>query len=90
MPNTLDLYFGDARSKLIELAAFLDRIDRADPKLSEDFRVRALYNAMEELKSDGSGNRTERILLSLSDHSKEPIEKAHTKAAYGACPPRDS
>ena len=26
----LDLYFADARSKLIDLAAFLDRIERAD------------------------------------------------------------
>ena len=26
----LDLYFMDARSKLIDIAAFLDRLDRAD------------------------------------------------------------
>jgi hypothetical protein len=25
----LDLYFGDARSKLIDLAAFLDRVERS-------------------------------------------------------------
>ena len=28
----LDLYFADARSKLIDLAAFLDRVERAEAR----------------------------------------------------------
>ena len=29
-PNAVDLYFMDARAKLIDIAAFMDRVDRAD------------------------------------------------------------
>ena len=37
----LDLYFLDARHKLVELAAFLDRVERADGK--DDFRLKARF-----------------------------------------------
>jgi hypothetical protein len=39
----LDLYFLDARHKLIELAAFLDRVERADGK--DDFRIKSFREA---------------------------------------------
>ncbi len=35
--QVLDLYFMDARFRLIELAAFLDRVDRAEGQA--DFRL---------------------------------------------------
>jgi hypothetical protein len=77
----LDLYFLDARSKLIDLAAFLDRLDRAAG--AADFRLGALTRAIEELRR-AEGNRTERVLMGLSDPTVEPIGAATTKAACGA------
>ena len=46
----LDLQFIDARHKLIDLAAFLDRIDRHDGE--DDYRFAALKNALPILLSD--------------------------------------
>jgi hypothetical protein len=77
----LDLYFLEARSKLIDLAAFFDRLDRAGGE--PDFRVKALTRALEELKP-AAAPRAERVLLSLSDPSIQPIPAATTKAACGA------
>ena len=77
----LDLYFLEARSKLIDIAAFLDRLDRAEGEA--DFRLQALLNAMEHLR-ESDGNRTEKVLLSLSDPTPDPIPAATTKAACGA------
>jgi hypothetical protein len=79
----LDLYFMDARAKLIDLAAFLDRLDRAQG--NADFRLAAWTKALDELKRS-DGRRAERVLLSLSDPTAEPIPAATTKAACGAWP----
>ncbi len=79
----LDLYYLDARAKLIDLAAFLDRLDRADGEA--DFRFNAFGKALPELQA-GNGSRTERVLASLSDPTSEPIPAATTKAACGAWP----
>lgn len=79
--QVLDLYFMDARSKLIDLAAFLDRVDRADGP--EDFRMSALRTALKEL-TGGNKEKARHVLLALSDPTKEPIPAATTKAACGA------
>ncbi len=79
----LDLYFLDARSKLIDLAAFLDRLDRGQG--SNDFRLDALMKALGELRTNGS-SRAERVLMALSDSTQDPIAAATTKAACGAWP----
>lgn len=79
----LDLYFLEARSKLIDLAAFFDRLDRASGE--PDFRLDALKRALGELHQSAP-SRAERVLLSLSDPTKEPIAAATTKAACGAWP----
>jgi len=79
----LDLYFLDARAKLIDLAAFLDRLDRATGEA--DFRLAALTKAYEELRRN-DGRRAEHVLLSMSDPTTEPIPAATTKAACGAWP----
>lgn len=80
----LDLYFLEARSKLIDLAAFFDRLDRAEGEA--DFRLGALSRAMEELRRGPEAGRAERVLLSLSDPTIEPIAAATTNAACGAWP----
>jgi hypothetical protein len=79
----LDLYFMDARCKLIELAAFLDRVDRAEGE--SDFRVAAFQNALRELSGAGP-NRAREVLTALSDPTTQPILAATTKAACGAWP----
>jgi len=79
----LDLYFMEARSKLIDVAAFLDRLDRAEGE--PDFRLPAFQQALEQLKS-GSSPRVERVLATLSDPTSDPIPAATTKAACGAWP----
>ena len=82
--NLVDLDFMDARARLLDLAAFLDRIDRAEQ--GDDYRVEAIKDAISLLQTAGP-DRAEAILLSLSDPSKEPIEAAHTQGAAGAHQP---
>jgi hypothetical protein len=79
----LDLYFIDARARLIDLAAFLDRLERAGGE--EDFRVEAFLNALKELDEPGA-DRARRVLLALSDPTREPIAAAPGKGACGAWP----
>lgn len=71
----------DARARLIDLAAFLDRVDRAEGPA--DFRIDALRSAIKELGSAGPG-RAERVLLALSDPTQDPIPAAPGKGAVGA------
>ena len=79
----MDLYYLEARAKLIDVAAFLDRLDRAEGEA--DFRLGAFKQALGRLES-GGGDRAEQVLLSLSDPTAEPIPAATTKAACGAWP----
>jgi hypothetical protein len=81
--EVLDLYFMDARSKLIDIAAFLDRVDRAEGE--PDFRLAAFREALKELAGD-QPTRAKKILLSLSDPTTEPIAAAPGKGAVGAWP----
>jgi hypothetical protein len=81
--QVLDLYFLDARSKLIEVAAFLDRVDRADG--DADFRLAAFRQAMRHL-ADGEPRRAEKVLLAFSDPTTAPVTKAPGKGAVGAWP----
>lgn len=81
--QVLDLYFMDARSKLIDLAAFFDRLDRAEGEA--DFRLAGLRKAIEELDKNHA-ERAKGVLLALSDPTTEPIPAATTKAACGAWP----
>ncbi len=77
----LDLYFLDARHKLIDLAAFLDRVERADGK--DDFRLKSFRDALDELTGDKK-EKTKNVLLAFSDLTTEPIAKAEGKGAVGA------
>ena len=79
--QVLDLYFMEARAKLIDVAAFLDRVERSEGE--PDFRHAAFLNALKEL-GNGRAQRAKNVLLSLSDPTTEPIAAATTKAACGA------
>ena len=81
--QVLDLYFMDARFRLIELAAFLDRVERAEGQA--DFRLDAFRRALRELEAN-KPERAKQVLLAFSDPTTEPIEKAPGKGAVGAWP----
>lgn len=61
-PRALDQYFLEARSKLLDLAAFLDRVDRGEnaDAIDADPRAGKIDQALEVLLSDQS-NKAERI-----------------------------
>lgn len=82
----VDLGFVPTRAKLIEVAAFLDRVERHG--VADDYRVEALRNAV-RLLADGQPARARRILESLSDPTTVPDEVSTGKAAYGAYKPRN-
>jgi len=79
----LDLYFMDARSKLIDIAAFLDRVDRGEGE--SDFRLAEFRKALAEL-NHGEPVRARSVLMALSDPTTEPLAKAPGKGAVGAWP----
>ena len=80
----LDLQFIDARHKLIDIAAFLDRIDRHSGE--PDYRYQALRKALPILLTDRP-DRARAVLESFSDHSTEVSESAPFQGAFGAALP---
>jgi hypothetical protein len=81
--QVLDLYFVEARSKLVDVAAFLDRAQRADGP--DDFRLKSFRAALGQLRS-GRPDRARRVLASLSDPTARPIKAAGNQSACGAWP----
>ena len=88
-PRIIEEYFIENRTRMLDIAAFLDRLDRSSDGASSsaDFRVRALRDCLLELVSDEPG-RVERMQLILSDPTTEPREAPDRKGAYGAYDPR--
>lgn len=85
--QVVERYFMEHRAKLIDIAAFLDRIDRAagDDRSGDDVRLRALREAA-SLLTDGQGERVRRMLDLFSDPTTEPIPAAGGKGAIGVWP----
>lgn len=81
----LDLYFIENRSRVLDIAAFLDRIDRYEGanEARADFRYQAIMKVIELLKEPG-GNRTKSIQLALSDPTSDPLASAVGMKAWGA------
>ena len=84
--EVLDLYFMDARAKVIDLAAFLDRMERAHGEA--DFRYLALQKAFLELQRNDA-QCARRVLVGFSDPTADPIPSASAKGACGAWPGQD-
>jgi hypothetical protein len=81
-----DAYFIEHRARVLDVAAFLDRLDRAPAapgEAGDDFRIAAFRRAVAVL-GDGKPERVRRILELLSDPTLEPIPAAPTKGAAGA------
>ena len=85
--QAVDMYFMEHRARLIDVAAFLDRVDRSTGSVADDFRMRAFLDAVAIL-TDGRPERAARILDLFSDQTTEPVAAAHTKGATGAWPDR--
>lgn len=88
----LDLGFLDARHKLIEIAAFLDRIERAGDQHGDakDYRLAAFKQAL-NLAADGEGDKARRVQMVFSDPTAEPLASAAgMKGATGAWPGGDA
>ena len=79
--HLLDLQFIEARHRLIDLAAFLDRIDRHPGPA--DYRFEALKNALPILLTERP-DRARAMLDAFSDPTTEPIPKATVQGAFGA------
>lgn len=80
----LDGYFIENRAKLLDLAAFMDRFERAGgPRNQSDHRWQAIIAGLAVL-SDGQPERARRMLELWSDPSSDPIPKASVKGATGA------
>ena len=79
----LDAYYVENRTRLLEMAAFLDRIDRARPPGPADFRMAAFHRALRVL-AGGGRDRTGRIQLLLSDRTEEPLPAPDRRSACGA------
>lgn len=77
----LDLQFVDARARLIDLAAFLDRIDRHEG--AADGRLRYFREALPILLEERP-DRAKAVLEKFSDHSSDFPETAPFQGASGA------
>jgi hypothetical protein len=79
----VDEYFIENRTRLLEIAAFLDRLDRVDAnRAAQDFRMQVFRDAIDALGTPG--DRLTRIQLLLSDPTTEPLEHLDRKSALGA------
>ena len=77
-------FFIEHRVQVLEIAAFLDRCDRAKAQDAEgEFRYEALRQAIAELTSDTPG-RVGRIQMLLSDRDVRLLEERDQQSAWGA------
>ena len=84
----IDEYFIENRTRVLDLAAYLDRLDRsADGESpSADFRMQALERALRVLISNDP-EKIHQIQMIFSDPSTEPKPKLEGKSASGAWNP---
>ena len=79
----VDEYFIENRTKILEIAAFLDRLDRADPTYAaRDFRMKAFTEALAGLSR--ASDRVDYIQNLLSDPRETPLDALDRKSALGA------
>jgi hypothetical protein len=84
--EVVDEYFIENRTRLLEIAAFLDRLDRTDPAYAnQDFRMQAFADALGAIT--GGAGRLDRIQTLLSDPTTEPLGALDRKSAFGAYDP---
>ena len=81
----LDASFMEHRAHLLAIAAFIDRLERAQGAATTppDFRLTALRGALHELTSPENG-RVMRAQLLLSDRDLTLLDERDSQSAYGA------
>lgn len=82
--DLLAKYFMQHRCYLLDVASYLDRFDRARVQdAGDDFRYQTFRRCL-ELLADGQPNRTERLLMLLSDPRVDLLEERDQQSADGA------
>ncbi len=77
-------YFMEVRAKILDVAAFLDRMDRSvDRNAEDDFRMVAMRQALQALCA-GIPSRVYDIQMIFSDPTIEPLMQLDRKSAFGA------
>ena len=80
----IEQYFIENRTKILDVAAFLDRLDRSRERDAEDdFRLATFRQALQALCSEAP-SRVERIQMIFSDPRTELLAHLDRKSAYGA------
>ena len=80
----IDKYFMEVRARILDVAAFLDRMDRAVERNAEDdFRMVAMRQAFQALCA-GTPGRVYDIQMIFSDPTTEPLMQLDRKSAFGA------
>jgi hypothetical protein len=82
----LDAYFIENRTRLLEVAAFLDRLGRSADGGAPDFREQALRQALGLLTTEEPG-RVLALQCVFSDPTTEPLAQLDRKSATGAYDP---
>ena len=86
----IDAYFIENRTRLLDIAAFLDRLDRArELDASDDFRLAAFRDALRALSDDaprpaGTSSRIDAVQAVFSDPTTELLPQLDRKSAFGA------
>jgi hypothetical protein len=83
--EALEMYYLDNRARVLEIASFLDRIDRCGDSVSakDDFRYKSFIKGL-QLILECEKDRTKNLQLFFSDLSSDPIDSAAGLKAYGA------
>lgn len=82
--QVVEEYFMENRTRVLDLAAFLDRLGRArDEGGLGDHRVRALREALQVLASPAT-DKVDRVQALLSDPRLEPLSALDRQSATGA------
>ncbi len=80
----IEEYFMEVRAKLLDVAAFLDRMDRSvEHNGNDDFRIVALRQALQALCVD-TPDRTYNVQMIFSDPTTELLMQLDRKGALGA------
>ena len=80
----VDEYFLEYRARILDLAAYLDRLDRACEKDADDeFRYTALLRSLRILSSEEPA-KTKRVQMVLSDQDVSLLEDRDQQSAFGA------
>lgn len=88
MKQVMQEYFIENRTRVLEIASFLDRLERASDAESPagDFRMAAFQRALAVLTSTDP-DKIGQIQLIFSDPTTEPKPVLDTKSALGAWNP---